>query len=370
MTPKIMSGPCAVLDGYMYFFTFSKGVFARMDLTTGAVELLETAFDCILGKSGAALMMAVDRSIYALTWFGRYLVEYCVDTAQTREIEIDLYYEKRGNIAGWFEKEGKIYIYPMDRREEVIYDRMSHMVSRRTLGGKTSFKPCRICPVDDCVYIFEKSGGQVIRRNIDTGVENTLMLNGRLEEVRHVVHKDDRFYILTAKREIHVWDCASNDLKLLCKSETDDIAWNMAVLEDKIVIPPHHREEIQVVDTESGAVSFLKEQPADFIYHSFNNLGRYSSGCEDQNNYYFSARTTNYVLVISKKDGELSWIRPLISSEEIMRYLFKRGFYVIRETYFDFSSFLAAAGDKPLQKQAQRTCIGDQIWKEIASGLR
>lgn len=367
MTPKTLFGPCIVLDGYMYFFTLDGGVFARMELTTGVVELLETTLDCIFGKyNAAASMMTIDRNIYVLTGYGRYLAEYCVDTAQAKETEIGCYYRKGGGIAGWFEKEGKIYIYLIGQREEVIYDRMSHMVSKRELGGKTSFKPFRICQVDDCVYVFEETGDQVIRRNINTGAEDILTINSRWEEVRHIVHKDGRFYILTAKREIYVWDGCSNDLKLLCRSETDDTAWRMAVLKDRIIIPPYHREEIQVVNTESGAVSFLKEQPADFKYHPAYNAGRYSHFCEDQNNFYYSARTTNYVLVISKEDGELSWIRPLISSEEIMRYLFERGCYLTRETCFDFSSFLTAAEDRTLWKQAESTCIGDQILEEIA----
>lgn len=371
MTPKTLFVICGVLDGYMYFFTFNGGVFARMDLATGDVKLLETTFDCILGKVNEVVsMLTVDRSIYALTWCGRYLVDYCVDTKQVKEIETGYYYRK-GGIAGWFEKGGKIYIYPMGLREEAIYDRMSHTISRRALSGRTSFSIFRICPADDCVYLFEESGDHVIRRNIDTGAEDVLTLNGRLEKVRHVVRKDDRFYILTAKREIYVWDGCSSDLKLLCRSETDDTAWSMAVLEDKIVIPPAYHEEIQVVNTETGAVSFLKEQPADFTYHPVYNMGRYNGGCEDQNNYYFAAYATNYVLIISKKNGEISWIRPLISAEEIMRYMFKRNKYLTQEACFDFSSFLTtAAEDRTSQKHTQGICFGDQIWKEIMSELR
>lgn len=371
MIPKMLFGPCTVLDGYMYSFTFAGGVFARMDLATGAVELLETTFDCILGRFPASLMLTVGRSVYVLAFGGRYLAEYCVDTKQVKETEIGCYYRREGaSIAGWFAKEDKIYIYPIGQREEVIYDRMSHAVSKRKLGGKISFSPFRICPADDYVYIFEESGNHVIRRNIDTGIEDIFTLNDRLEKVRHIVHKDDHLYILTAKREIYEWGGCSNDLKLLCKSKTDDIALNMAVLKDKIIIPPYRGEEIQVVNTESGAVSFLKEQPADFTHHPAYDIRLYSNCCEDQNNFYFAAHTTNYVLVISKKNGEISWIRPLIAAEDIIGYLFKRNYYLTQEICFDFSSFLTAVEDKTSRDTAQSACIGNEIFKEIVNELR
>lgn len=371
MTPKLLFGPCTVLDGYMYFFTFAGGILAKMDLATGAVELLETTFNHHLGKNNATgSVMTVDRNIYALMSYGKYLTEYCVDTKQVKEIEIGRYYRQGVNIEGWFEKDGKIYIYPIRQRKEIIYDRTSHMVSTRELGGKISDSPFRICRVNDCVYIFEESGDQVIRRNIDTGAEDVLTLNSRLEAVRHVVHKNDCFYILTAKREIYIWDHCSNDLKSLCRSETDDTAWRMAVLKDKIIIPPYHREELQVVDTASGAVSFLKEQPADFTYHPIFDWGRYTSGCEDQNNFYFSARTTNYVLVISKEDGKISWIRPLISSEEIMRHMFEKNCLTTYEAYFDLPSFIMAAESKKSWSETHNACVGNEIFKEIVNELR
>lgn len=369
MEPKGLN-VCTVLDGYMYFFTVSGSIFARMDLATGRVELLEATFSCVLGKDNALdRMLTVGRNIYAVTLNGRYLVEYRVDTAQTKEIEIGCNYKEWANFAGWFEKEGKIYLYPQGKREEVIYDRMDHTVSRNELSDLSSVQPYRICVVDDCVYLFGQSGDQVIKRRIDTGAEELLTLDRRLEEVRHIVHKNRSLYILTLKREIYVWDHHSNGLKLLCQTETDE-ALNMAVAEDRIIIPPFRKDAIQIVDLKSGEVSFLNGLPADLKHHPILDWGMYTLYCEDKSRYFFVGGTTNYVLIISKKDGKISWLHPLISDKDIIRYMFKKGYYMTGEEFMELSSFLEEVGNTDLQNKALNTNIGREIFQAIIGEAR
>ncbi len=357
---------CAALEGYLYFFTTGGGAFARMDMATGDVQLIGNASKHIFGKDDASgWMMTIDRSIYALTNDGRYLVEYQADSGQMSETKIDCDYYKWGNIAGWFEKDKKIYIYPRGQREEVIFNRDNRNVSRTEFATNFPFMPFRICKIENNVYLFGETGNCAVKRTLDTGKEESVILGERIEDVRHIVPRDGVMYILTAARRIYVWDYRINHIKLLCDAVIDDKAYSMAVLEDRIIIPPFHSDEIQIVDRESGKIFFEKNKPNDFAYYPRAVWGKYIDYCENDDFFFFAANTTNYVLAISKKNGAISWIHPSISSEKLMQYMFEQGIDCFQEAYYSLPDYISCIQNHSCLQQGACKEAGHEIWMRV-----
>jgi hypothetical protein len=331
----------------------------------------------------ADFLRTCDDKIFKLALNGKSIEEYSFKDKKYEKIWI----EEFGCDKEWdnfiaFERKGEyLYIIPKWKREAFKLEIHTHKTEKidLTLNNENFEKEfecfCAAYRLDDKIWLFEEKNRRAVVFDMSDDTFSFYALPDEIKNFVDVCQKGDDFCFLTSHQQLYTWSPDTDKHGLLWEdrpcSGTENYFGKVVAAGSRIILLPALGEKIVILDDKNREEAYCSEYPEDFFYLDVK-WGKYVNGFEDKSFYYFPMRMSNYLLKISKTDGEIEWQRPKLPfMEEKLSFLqqctekcpvvMTEGFNNI-ELLFDY---LDQCLETKKKKEEKRIHDGAQIWNQV-----
>ena len=183
------------------------------------------------------------------------------------------------------------------------------------------------------ILLLSASGKNVYDFDLEKNkwVQHTLCIS---EKLKNAIYGNDRIYCLAESGKIFVLDVnwhaeyyeVSGDYS---KPQIEDAVFGMAVSSDKLYLLPALGNHIFQINLLDGSSKIVTELPENYLYHmTFSTQYKFFLSTESANKYCFANPTEDYLLLINKKDGKMTWLKPKLSNikEDVLRFIQNGGY--------------------------------------------
>lgn len=332
---------CAYSNEKLYFFDAINVLPMSLDLKNEKFHILSIENINQFRASRFDLQTEWNNCLYAVEMNGEYMCRYELDTGYIKYIKIDCGKRKDGNYAlieayndciYIFTRFGSVTIY--DTRMEKIQHIQAVIEEKEFITG---------CRYEDSYYVFSNDASVILE--FDTihsmwKVHNSVDMANQDTQIVQAVCRKNNIYILFDNASIIVWEINQNQkkwinvAKLFYKKEGS--VSRICVTDENIVILPSLAEDIVYLDKYNYEVHCIDNYPADFKYDTCKKKWtKYAGYCESDAAYYFACRTSNYIMEVSKKSGQIYWIKSEIDVEEQFDYDVAHGVMYEKKEYLN-----------------------------------
>ena len=213
------------------------------------------------------------------------------------------------------------------------------------------------CDALQKIVVFNLKDGSILYKNYPRGLKQCIDL----------IIKDNIFYMLSLNGNVYFGDLCNEDFRQLVINK-DNMEFRRILVTDKnICWLPGKGEDILLYNLEDECMYIYNNYPRDFVYAlRCPEMAKFFARCEDDDWYYMAMCTQNYMLKVSKRTGQLVWIKPKgISHDEKMRFYVQKKVLVINESSeYDIYDFLKY---KVGEHSSQLEVCGKSIYDAVKS---
>lgn len=367
---------CRLWKGYLYFFSNTDSMFARLDLNTGEAEFLEPSMKhTYIGARVIGMTYSKDQYLYALETGGDHLMVMDLEKLEFQYIRVDCYQGSTDNYALITGHNDYIYIFPRSRNS--IIRITADTLEKTELPIDADMGPADhsrdtfqyACQFKDKVLLISPSNHILVEFDMDSEHIERTDLPEQMADCIYMTWFDSKLWALTKEGTIKRFS-EGLELEHYIKPKQgfelqEPHIGRIQVTHKNIVLLPNTGEDIFVVDLETEEISPYEDYPKDFQYMRSKNWAKYPDTCEDTESYYCSMKAANYLLKIGKQDGKLVWIKPNFPPEqERLKYYEKNHASIFDEANFSLQVLMdqtaqADAAYKTDHKQSK------EIWETV-----
>lgn len=372
---------CTIFDHDLYFISEEDCILMKMNIDSGKVEYLNrpNSFDVQISDpliwKLPDKMIVHERKIYVLETDGKRLVEYYVDENRYRCIELDCSVFECCNFAAFAIYNDKAYIFPSYLDKVIVVDlTIGSVIQQLSICtdilyefGKTESIPSKLfscgCRVGNSEWIFMERLGEVVEYNMETDEYQRHIVPAKIKGCAHAEWKNDTFYILSLEGKVYKWNFYNNNVRewsLGNQSKSYPAYREMVITNGVIWILPEVGNDILLIDIEKDYVEKYSNYPVDFSYEAPEHYSKYYVHCEDDNFYYFSMHSGNYIFCVEKFSGKEKWIKPI--EPNYIEYYAKNSCYV-NERRYNLKNYFSNINLKRFFLQNEKFNIGSRIWE-------
>lgn len=317
---------CACIGDDLYFFFCMESLFGKINVNNGNVTYLTNQSKRFLAKPGIFYdMISVEnRYICTIDHAASCLLIYDTKNNEMSEAETGRKYGKLyTNIAGFFYLNGKIYVYPCDYSEVIIYDLNTKKISYSDTGIKDNISV--VCPAENKIVAVSESSEFIYVSEI--GNKNPVKINFKFKggNFKRAKYNNGKVYLLDTKGTLCSFNLTDNTTELICELNQFGEFVELEIVEDKIIIPPYKAECFFIIDTSDYSINRyeLSEEFKQLTAKQLWGICFYS--CRNDNYIFFSPNCANMIPCLNIKSLELSCIRPIQNTDKAFDYILNSG---------------------------------------------
>lgn len=360
---------CALVQGSVIAFTSMSRMPVMADLDTGQMTVLDGLknYDSTFQ---AGRMIKSGSDIYVLETNGNRLMRYSICDKSCQYYVVACGNRSWGNYAAVAERGRYIYIFPAYVDGIIKFDTESGSVQREKGLPNIVFK-CG-CKLENTMWLFGDKGDKVAAYDMECGAWKEHKLSVRISDCVHVAGYKGRLYILSAEGRVYCWDVKSNIIKKMADCSgagTVDAFVRIAVTDKRIYLLPSLSRDILFIEPESGWVKKYESYPDDFQYCGPDKWSRFYDYCENKENYYFAARSANYILILNKQSGTEKWV-GLVSApcKDYVRACLEYHGSMLKEAECDLESWVHyLVSGQQYGGKVDYAYAGEKIWQQMKS---
>lgn len=325
----------------MYFFSSQNGLLTELDMETNNTFYLPMIVDEVCGQAGSIDIVQIhNNKIYALKNAGDGLIEYDLNEDTYRCFNPECAEKLWGNYIYMTEHNSQLFIFCRAINRVKVFDcntkeftTIEYDIENQTFTFGTR--------VDDVVWLFPKNGRMVAAFDLNARKVSTYIIDITFEDAVNCWAEDGEIYIITIRGDILVWNTEETDVDTFRKAKSNEQVGRIVVTEKKIILLPSLGQNIIVIERDTCQERIYEEYPEGFRYEANPGWSKYYGYCRDANKIYFAMRSANFMLIIDKKTGEMSWKKPLgLSDENKMELYVNGGKLQLTEGEFSLTGFI------------------------------
>lgn len=383
MRNKFLAG--IIFKHDLYFISEVDRIMMKLNINSGKIECIDNPVGVEQPVSNSSIwglpdrMIVYEKKIYVLETDGKRLVEYFVDENRYRYMEINCSVFECCNFAAFAIHKEKAYIFPSFLDKIITVDLKTGRVIQELkiksdipyVFDKTKRIPPKFfscgCRVDNHEWVFMERLGEVIEYDMETEDYYRHTIPAGIKGCVHAEWKYGVFYILSLEGKVYEWNFRTNSVREwnLGNEAKPYPTYREMVVANKIIwILPEIGEDILVIDIEKNKVKKYLNYPMDFSYEAPKQYSKYYRHCEDENYYYFSMHSGNYIFCVEKQSGKEKWIKPIEPEEaDYMEYYVRNGWY-LNEKEYTLGNYIQSMKVKYQSLQKDQFSIGSVIWRK------
>lgn len=314
---RIQFSTCVKKGDDIYFPTRYGNFYMKLNLITKKTEYIDFKVDDKEVSLGIADYIDIeDNIIFQFNLDGRYVLLFDLDTKQIKKIDVDCQSKGWGNYLLCTYYDENLFIFTKYKHtiaiinlknNQVIYDdKICKYICENDLPDLSA-----ACKVNDQIWLFSNDGKKAVSYNLSTHKEKWYELSLKINQCRHCLYRNEKFYILDSGGNIYVWDKKQEYLLFSIPNAKENEYGRIAVTDRNIIVLPSLGESIYIYDFSKNEIKRNVNYPLDFKYSIQSEWSKYYGVCEDENNYFFAMRLSNYFLNIEKQAGSIKWINPV-----------------------------------------------------------
>lgn len=315
---RIQFSACVKKGDDIYFPTRYGNFYMKLNLITKRTEYIDFEVDDKEVSLGIADYIDMeDNVIFQFNLDGRYVLLFDLDSKQIKKIDVDCQSKGWGNYLFCTYYDEKLFIFTkykhtiaiinLKNNQVICDDKICKYICENDLPDLSA-----ACKVNDQIWLFSNDGKKVVSYNLSTHKEKWYELPLKINQCRHCIYRNKKFYILDNKGNIYVWDKKQEYLLFSIPNAKPEEYGRIVATDKNLVVLPALGESIYIYDFSKNEIQRNVNYPLHFKYSIQSEWSKYYGFCEDENNYFFAMRLSNYLLKIKKQDGTIEWISPVI----------------------------------------------------------
>lgn len=354
---------CSLYNNCLYFYASCNGIPAKLDLQTKQISILNYPSHLTLGRCDSIdLMASNNQKIYALRNQGDALIVY--DTCSNSYLEQAISCNERawGNFIDMFVFESKLYIFPKNKNSILSMDCDKNEIEYKSYRNENGEGFMCGCHVQDKMWLFPQNGNVIGCVDLRNYAYKEFVCNCKFENIVTCSCFEDEIVVLDRNGNVYCWNTESKDIELCFSDSSLEFMGRVAITKRNMVLLPSRGDEIKIFDKLSKRVMVLDNYPDKFQYKANPLWSKFHGRCEDDDKIYFAMRSANYLLVLHKETGDISWLKPELPSKEIeAKYLisYTKELMVEEEVpLYLFLRYIPKSGRNDIEIQKN----GEKIW--------
>lgn len=315
---RIQFSACVKKGDDIYFPTRYGNFYMKLNLITKRTEYIDFEVDDKEVSLGIADYIDMeDNVIFQFNLDGRYVLLFDLDSKQIKKIDVDCQSKGWGNYLFCTYYDEKLFIFTkykhtiaiinLKNNQVICDDKICKYICENDLPDLSA-----ACKVNDQIWLFSNDGKKVVSYNLSTHKEKWYELPLKINQCRHCIYRNNKFYILDNEGNIYVWDKKQEYLLFSIPNAKPEEYGRIVATDKNLVVLPALGESIYIYDFSKNEIQRNVNYPLHFKYSIQSEWSKYYGFCEDENNYFFAMRLSNYLLKIKKQDGTIEWISPVI----------------------------------------------------------
>ena len=358
---------CIYTGQALFFYANDIGRIVKYDLQKNTNTIL--SYD----SQNVDLDLAIyyDGVIYLVEVSGKNLVVYHLKDDTWKWVPIGCDNDQDGNFAYLDHASHKILIFTREQQTLVLYDVIRERIERVRYPADASKRYITGCRFRDRYLIFPENGQNVLEYDVMNRQWKVHHLSEALKNCVHVMVSEDEIYILQTNGRILRWNYESGEMEVIISAENvyeeKKAAVRLCLTKEDIIVLPSLAKDIIRIHRGNYEATIYRDYPKDFSYDVERKYwSKYYGYCESDAEYYFSCRTSEYILKVEKQSGNISWIKSEISRWEIIKaYMEKRGYYYEGESDLRCLLEMVGAGADKKNTRDMTVNYGKEIYRRI-----
>lgn len=324
---RLLFSNCVLNENRLWYIS-NQGYLMYMDVISGKVSYasIKNGNDWVKHPMSDP-MFVYEGGVYWVDQFGKAVHEYNIGTEEYCLYELPETERLDSCYAGIFMFADKLYMFPKKTQKLLVFDLKKKKAAVREeiyedflarQKNKNNFGLTYAVQYRKYIYIFLKDMETVWEVDLTDCTYRTLRLPQKITDIRCAVCADDVMYIMTLNGSVYVWNVENDCFCGIYECQNKGLSFSrMIVAEHKLFMLPALSEKILIMDMEDKSVSETNHYPNDLQYRE-SNWDKYWGYAEDDQQVWFATRTSNYMLIINKKEEKIEWkkIIPPTSREE------------------------------------------------------
>lgn len=372
---------CVIQDEALYCVTDCEHIFEKIDINNGNIEYLDDPKGFDFQKwSGTDSILIYGENLYFLEQNGEHIMKYILSENSVKYIDLRCNDYFCSNFAGAAIYNGKIYVFPKFRNsifkidfdgiviEEKLCPELNYFFDKEEELPHMLFS-CS-CQIKNHIWLFTENQRLIIDYDLTQEKFEKYMLSESIGSCIRAVYKDKRFYILNYDGKVYKWFPEEKNEQLVYdfrQKKSYSQFRSIIIAGENLWLLPFLGEDIIIFNLRTKDCKVYNDYPADFKYNAPNDWSKYFTYCDNQQYYYFSMHSGNYILVIDKKNGTEHWIKPQANSyiKKILLYL-KREKNIPECTIGGIKDYMECLKRKEIiDRKIQYICNGKLIWNSL-----
>lgn len=324
---------CSLFNKNLYFFS-NNNIPMKMNLESNKISILENleGFEKNIDNLDASPVLALENKVYKIGYYSGTLLEINLENGACKYISNEI---AKGECFVKLVKYNEFiiafsdncgYIYQYDLRNNKV-NRIDYLGKKEKQFGK---KISDILTDGSNAYIFLKEDNSVISIDFSTNGKLISQFPNHINSCCSVYRVGSDFYILNEGKDVYKWNIENQECNKIYSSSNNTF-YRIVIMKNTIVLLPSRENEIELINLENGISRIFHNYPSEFEYVN-STWSKYYGYAENETNIYFSARTSNYILSMDKKNEKMEWIKSSIESSKVLSWLLLQG-EIINESH-------------------------------------
>lgn len=363
-----------VLKKKIYFFSEKENTLMETKIDEWKIRYSEMFLDCnIESIEQTDSLRSIGKKIFKLSLNGKYIEEFLLQgDGKYKKFEIQKSGKAWGNFVAFEVKDEFLYVFLKWKREVIKINSVTYKIEKIFLNNCQNKFICFSTAYreNNRMWLFESENKRVEIFNFDTNMSIICALPKEIKGCISVGYISGKFYILTSDNQIYIWEKEKNRCVLFWKGKDcykdNKYFSDMLIVQQKIILLPLLGSDIVIIDSIRNREVIYDNYPKDFHYYDIK-WSKYINRFDDINYYYYPMRMSNYLMMVSKYDGEILWKKLNVPSKEERWRFWKaqndRYPQIIDDDISEVSYFLDLKKEMEVRNKKK---IGSIIWGNIS----
>lgn len=306
MNNFLRSDSCVFLENKLFFVTNNGNFLMYLDINKGEVHFQ----DMVCLPERIEYMTVCNNIIYAFGLDGKWA--YAID--YKKSVYHSIYINGQGKTWGNYrliEARGeKVIIIPSALNYMIEIDTKSYEKEKLEFDFEIDqYEMVR--KIDSDLLFFSSKEQKYIKYDLSTNQYFLCKIESKIGYVCRIHINKKSAFLINRYGEIYRLNISNNKSSYIGKIDASILKKieYFIVANNKVVLLPGIGKDIYIYDIEKKFFQIYEQYPSDYEISCPSKWGKYTKYFEDELNFYFSNRCSEYFLLIDKKTGYFNWVR-------------------------------------------------------------
>lgn len=297
-----------------------------MDIETGKIHIYSSVLNMQKQNAHIDATVVNGEFLYAFSVDGKNMHEYDLKGGIYCKYDINCNCGDDNNYAFIHQSEGKIFVFSKDINRSFFFEIGDKTRTQLSIGRNELEYKHGVCKETTC-FIFPKKGRIVFEYDVISKKSKEVILPFGINNLAHVSIQDDKIYILEKNGTVKIWNITTREYVIYEEIRNyynfENAVSRICLCNESAIILPFFSNDIIKFSFKDKSITIWDEYPLGFRYEN-NTWAKYIHYTESDNYYFYSNRTSGYIMRIDKSNLDVVWIESEISDLEMNGVEMKR----------------------------------------------